>query len=216
MKYFSFEGVSCAGKSTIVNSIAEQFKAATVPEITAYCRCLLKQPTKNPEVFFKNAKIKLKVDLIRSSYMKKLGELSKYIFIDRSFLSTLVLTMSMANSLNRDTVNKLIDTEIEAIKNNELKVSDVYIYLYTNSQIAQERNELRPIRLDDYWVSTDLINRQIEIFDYLVNKKIFNKVDASYCERSLVNICVKEIISSNFYTVTSGQIIDALEELKRF
>lgn len=174
----AIEGVSCAGKTTLVERLSRELPAAVVPELPAFGRNLFKSFDSRDGIIY-NGQLSIGLERVRMVGAIGLSRLCDNVILDRSFLSTLAVNYGAVDVIGRSAFQDIARNVLSELTEYDLSVPDKTLYLSVDGGTVQERNETRVPRLADYWTDQARVERQNEFYHTLTGLDGFAYVDAN-------------------------------------
>lgn len=172
------EGVCCAGKTTLVESLSKELPAAVVPELPAFGRNLFRSFDSRDDIIY-NGQLSIGMEKVRMMGAIGLSKLCNNVILDRSFLSTLAVNYGAVDVIGKSALQDMARNVLSGLTEYDLSVPDKTLYLSVDGGTVQERNETRVPRLADYWTDQARVERQNEFYQTLTGLDGFAYVDAN-------------------------------------
>jgi len=172
------EGVCCAGKSTLVESLSRELPAAVIPELPVFGRNLFKSFDSKNDIIY-NGHLSIGMEKVRMMAATGLSRLCNNVILDRSFLSTLAVNYGAVDVIGKSVFQDIARNVLSGLTEYDLPVPNKTLYLSVDGGTVQERNETRVPRLADYWTSEARVERQNEFYHTLTGLDGFACIDAS-------------------------------------
>lgn len=211
------DGTSNAGKTTLCDNLVHNMEnIVVVPGASSYARIHNERyPNiplipKSAEEEMLNQSFFFKLELDRLIEANRLAKSNNDVFMDRGILEILSVAYSFESINNWNGIysnaEKLYDRFIAIIKEQNIRLPDLYLWLQASPEEVIKRNTIRQMERgqklsENDWVNEKLISKQIEFFKkistrqdkvYLIDTNNKSKLDVSESVCQLLNLQRKE------------------------
>lgn len=206
------EGVCCSGKTTIIRQLSSCLKTATVPELPEFGRNLFKPFTSGENILYNGSK-SVGLEKIRMETAEKLTNISPYVLLDRSFISTLMLAYSAIDLIGVGPYLELVDDVLNSIENGELLIPEKVLYISVDSNTVQDRNKTRVPSLEEYWTNPERINRQNDFYSSLSNIDGIKTINGAQERNIVLEDCITSI--KDPAKITQKELLSVVNNFKQ-
>lgn len=208
----AIEGVCCSGKTTIIRQLSSCLKTAVVPELPEFGRNLFKTFTSGENIFYNGSK-SVGIEKIRMETAEKLTNITPYVILDRSFVSTLMLAYSAIDLIGVGPYLEIVDDVLTSIDNRELLIPDKILYISIDGKTVQDRNKTRIPSLDEYWVNPERINRQNDFCSAISNIDGIKTINGIQEQNIVLEDCINSI--KDHSKITQKELLSVINNFKQ-
>lgn len=208
-RMIGIEGISCVGKTTLCRKLSEYTNYSYVEEASTFYKDKDGYPPSASDILQarRNEKFYFELERERWKVAEKLKEQENIVFLDRTLLSTIVVSYALMQYKGFDTMSDVISDYNHYIRNNMIGLPECYIHLEINHEEMEQRNLIRENLLQDDWMNIGFNNAQREFYNqyYSMTKIPVYRMDSSIGIENEIEMVRKLLLHS---TKDSLQFID--------
>ncbi len=165
---YSVDGPSNSGKTTVLQALAADHGVQVLPDAGDLAR-VFPPPPRSPESARSNERYCLEIERARSALLRTRWRTASECALDRSALSMLAIAYGYAHEYGSDGFADLCQNMSDLVKEGGIIMPDFYVFLRQPVSVMQERNKHRKDPLDSFWLTEQILARQLEFYDAWVS-----------------------------------------------